>query len=128
MIHLSDACQLPLSAGDCPLCAIILDAVLQCNTFTPLLTDGGSAPVQWNMRDLKNHLVNKPIYLRPKHDPIRRAFPLKSVADAWHLRGFKAFVPVDQGVLTAQVRLFADAGTASPKSDITLIAALRCHR
>lgn len=115
MVHLSDARQLPPSAaGGCPLCGIIVDALLQYDD-SPSSPPAPRHPVHGhNKRDaahLQHHLINSPIYLRPNHSPLKSTFPEDDVAGSWHVRGFKAFVPVDHGRLTAQIRLFAPRGT-----------------
>lgn len=117
MVHLKDACQLKQSAATCPLCALIRDAILQYNANETLPRSGlGSQQKQeqWNVVDFEHHLTNEPIYLRPKRDFLRRAFPEKNVENAWHLRGMTAFVPVQGDILTGQIRLVAPLGLAAP--------------
>lgn len=120
MVHLLDARQLPTSAsGGCVLCALIRDAILQYDRNRHTAPNSTHPPVgveQQNHRDIEDfekHLIDSPIYLRPNYDPRKPAFPEEDVANAWHVRGFKAFVPVDHGILTGQIRLFALRGTAS---------------
>lgn len=60
---------------------------------------------EWN-----SHLIESPIYLRPNYDPLKLAFPEDEVANTPYVRGFKVFVPVDHGILTGQIRLFAPKG------------------
>ncbi|KAF2182505.1 HET-domain-containing protein [Zopfia rhizophila CBS 207.26] len=113
MVHLQDARQLPLSAAGCPLCTIIKNAILQHNSNQPFTPNSvhqhtkSHTQERWNLDDFEEHLINKPIYLRPKQDPLKRAFPHDHVANASHIRGFLVFVPVDHGILTGQIRLLA---------------------
>lgn len=110
-MHLTDACQLRESAVTCSLCALIITAVLQYNTGQkfPRTSSASSHRQQelWDVTEFETHLIREPIYLRPKRDFLRRAFPEKSVPNAWHLRGFTAFIPVEGDILTGFVRLYA---------------------
>jgi hypothetical protein len=62
------------------------------------------------MDDFQDRLINWPIWLRPNFDPLKRAFPQDEVADAFHVRGFRVFVPVVNSILIGQIRLFAQEG------------------
>lgn len=116
MVHLHDARQLPVSAAEgCPLCGMIIDAILQYNnpSSPPDVTVPLPSHSKRDMAQFKHHWIKSPIYLRPNYDPIKSAFPEQDVAHSWHVRGFKAFVPVDHGVLTGQIRLFAPRGNST---------------
>ncbi|KAF2812972.1 HET-domain-containing protein [Mytilinidion resinicola] len=116
MIHLQSALQLKQS---CPLCAIIRASIVQYNgdeKFPRLKGSSASPQEQWDVAEFEEHLIDAPIYLRPKQDFLRRSFPEESVLSAWHLRGFTAFVPVQEDVLTGVVRLFAQPGSAAALS------------
>ncbi|KAF2493968.1 hypothetical protein BU16DRAFT_60848 [Lophium mytilinum] len=107
MVHLQNALQLK---QPCPLCAIIRASIVQYNgdeKFPRRKGSSASSQEQWDVADFEAHLIDAPIYLRPKQDFLRRSFPEESVPSAWHLRGFTAFVPVKGDVLTGVVRLFA---------------------
>jgi hypothetical protein len=127
MVHLEDATKLPASAlAGCPLCGLILDAVLQ-NIDRPSPFSTSIQMSQGNSKqtlsELKDELAAQPIYLRPNYDPLKPSFPEDSAKGAWHVRGLRAFVPVHQGrVLTGWIRLFADQGKAcrSTRSDYSL--------
>jgi hypothetical protein len=114
MVHLQSACQLTESAQTCSLCALIRASILQYNGDHMFPRSTGSSvrlQEQWNVADFEAHLVEAPIYLRPKQDFLKRSFPEANVPNAWHLRGFTAFVPVVGDVLAGVVRLFAERGT-----------------
>lgn len=114
MLHLTNARELPASASaGCPLCGLILDAILlDTNHANPSATSNQSPSCysKRNLHQLQSELSPQPIYLRPNYDPLKLNFPEGSPNGAWHVRGLKALVPVDQGVLTGWIRLFADKG------------------
>lgn len=120
MLHMNDARMLPASASaGCPLCGLILDAVLQnMNGSSPFQTEPDSPiPTQKRtIQELQHVLADQPVYLRPNYDPRKPSFPERGAEGAWHVRGLKAFVPVDHGVVTGWVRLFAHGGNASSRS------------
>jgi hypothetical protein len=97
MVHV-DARQLPLSATNCSLCRLILDAVLEENH---------------HVDDLEHRLTDSPIYLRPS-TPRRGTlpvFPGDEVAGASYVFGFRAFVPIQGGLVLGHIKLFALPGT-----------------
>ncbi|KAF2713681.1 hypothetical protein K504DRAFT_144241 [Pleomassaria siparia CBS 279.74] len=110
MVHLRDARQLPFSAaGGCSLCAMIRDAIMQYNTNGSRFAELG-ARCAWDIAQFEQHLIDSPIYLRPNYEPPHKqpAFPEVQVAkNAYHVRGFNVFVPVNHGILAGQIRLFA---------------------
>ena len=116
MVHLDDARKLPASASaGCPLCGLIVDAVLQSlDSFSPASnsTHSPDPNSKRSIHDLENELADQPIYLRPNYDLVKPSFPEDGADGAWHVRGLKAFVPVDHGVLTGRIRLFATIGKA----------------
>lgn len=127
MVHLHDARNLPLSASaGCPLCGLILDAALQdTNRSIPstMSTQSSQSHRKRTLNQSIGNLTGQPVYLRPNYDPQKSSFPEDGPYGAWHVRGFKAFVPVDRGVLTGWVRLFADRGTASHVSSTRALCA-----
>lgn len=109
MIHLQDARQLPISAAaGCPLCGMILDAVPKHSQ------EGDCMICKGDRREgVFQHgtcLIDGPVYLQPNFNPLKRAFPERTVKGAPYVRGFRALIPVQQGYLTAQIRLFAPRG------------------
>lgn len=111
MIHLTDARKLPASAAaGCPLCGLILDAVLQSIHSSSTSIQSPTRDNRRAIQDLEGELADQPIYLRPNYDPLKPSFPEAGLEGAWHVRGLKAFVPVDHGVLTGWLRLFAAKG------------------
>ncbi len=114
MVHLSSARELPASASaGCPLCGLIVEALLR-DVLNPLTVQTSTqAPISHqkpSTQDLERQLADQPIYLRPNYDTRKPSFPGDNVDGAWHIRGLKAFVPVDRGVLTARLRLYAAPG------------------
>lgn len=68
------------------------------------------------MVNFQDHLLQEPIYLRPKRDFLKRAFPEENVPGAWHLRGFTVYVPVEGDILTGVVRLYAHSSSPAALS------------
>lgn len=61
--------------------------------------------------ELREQLVNLPIYLQTNYDRVKPSFPEDSEGGSWHIRGAKVFVPVDDGSkLTGRIRLYAARG------------------
>ena len=121
MLHLQDARQLTLSAATCPLCAMIIDAVLQYDRAKTAISNSGclASNDHGNAKKpaFEQHLIDQPIYLRPKYDHLRRPFPEnKSTPDSPQLTDFLVYVPVDCGILTGALRLYALPGNTHPNS------------
>ena len=120
MIHLDDARKLSDSAATgCPLCSLILKAVLQ-KLYQPRPTTSTTTSVRskqiLNQRYdplLRGELIDKPIYLRPNYDPLKPSFPQGGAPNAWHVRGLKAFVLTRSGTQVGPIRLFATEGKAT---------------
>jgi hypothetical protein len=117
MIHLEDARKLSDSAATgCPLCGLIVNAVLQMfsqpRPTTSTVTSAGSKQSRNQQCDplLRGELIDHPIYLRPNYDTRKPSFPEVGAADPWHVRGLKAFVPTCRGVQVGLIRLFATQG------------------
>lgn len=108
--HLDNAQQLVASASaGCALCALIVDAVSQNNSFANHQQSPSSYSTQ-NLVQPHAKLVNRPIYLQCNYDPIKPSFPEDGIPGSWHIRGLKALVPVDQGVLIGRIRLHTARG------------------
>ena len=117
MIHLDDARKLSDSAATgCPLCCLIVNAVLQklhqSRPTTSTMTSARSKQSRSQRYDplLRGELIDKPVYLRPNYDPLKPSFPEAGAPNARHVRGLKAFVPTWRGVQVGLVRLFATGG------------------
>jgi hypothetical protein len=117
MLHLADARKLSDSAATgCPLCCLIVSAVLQKlhqpSPITSAMTSARSEKSRNQRYDplLRGELIDEPIYLRPNYDPLKPSFPETGAPDAWHVRGLKASVPTWRGTKVGLVRLFATGG------------------
>lgn len=62
------------------------------------------------VQQLQLRLAQKPIYLQTNYDPVKSAFPEDGLPGSWHIRGLKAFVPVDHGASVCRIRLYAASG------------------
>ena len=126
MLHLSDARRLPSSAAEgCPMCQLILDAVLKWDQSESAACQDTHAnhlskrvsqryDSTWSQacdQDValfQQDLVDRPIYLRPSIPSSGTPmFPGEDVANSCHLYGFKALVPIKYGVLECQIILYA---------------------
>lgn len=107
MVHHQDARGLTAAAAaGCSLCALILNS----------LQHQGNKLTSQELKHLHTVLLHSPTYLRPNFDPLKRAFPADDVPGAAYVRGFKIFVPVKDGILTGQLRLYALSGSVAATS------------
>jgi hypothetical protein len=117
MAHFRDARHIISSAKTCRLCSLMKAAVSQfaagqkfpreSDIFLPGNT------YQWDGEHFERHIIDEPIFLRPKKDYLDRAFTDSPVPGAEYLRGFTVFIPVAGDVLTGLVRLYAQHGNHS---------------
>ncbi|KAF2032983.1 HET-domain-containing protein [Setomelanomma holmii] len=111
MVHLDDAQHLIASAATgCPFCQLIVSAVLQHNSAANISGCSIQTPegqIERDVRQLEDTLAPQPIYLQTTYDPVKPSFPEHGTSRSWHIRGLKALVPVDHGLLVGRIRLFA---------------------
>ncbi|KAH7390966.1 heterokaryon incompatibility protein-domain-containing protein [Phaeosphaeria sp. MPI-PUGE-AT-0046c] len=122
MVHLDDARQLIASASaGCSCCDLIAYAVLQDINAT--VRAGSTAAGQslsgqgeCDVQQLQLRLAHQPIYLQTNYDPVKPSFPEDDQPGSWHIRGLKAFVPVDQGAVVGRIRLYASSESQAGSS------------
>jgi hypothetical protein len=116
MVHLEDAHHLVASASSgCAFCSLILHAALQetdalCGCISPDASETFSSN-NARFQLLEDRLLHQPIYLQINYDPVKPSFPEDGQPGSWHIRGLKAYLPVDQSnVVVSRIRLHTAAG------------------
>jgi hypothetical protein len=108
LVHLQRACDLPKSAQDCPLCAMIEEVLsLEASSEQSGSVAAGiqSTVAQHDGGAKIQSLTTDPLEIAPRLDSLGTAFPNSSVRGV-QLRGFMVIGRRDNGLVKGPVRLY----------------------